>query len=378
MSAPVPHRIGTGYRVPGDWAAGYHPGVDYLCPSGTPVIPGRGCRIVYAGWNGWGRAYGLTVIAEAEIDGKPFRAIFAHLQRLNVKTGDLVSAGTVIAWSNNTGRTSGPHLHEEVRHWPFSYGDDVNPNIWNTTAAPLPPKPKPGTVTSFEVSFWNIAAQRWGFGPWGPRRAGVAAELKSEAPFHGFAEIYDEAQAADLMAAVGPNTVRNPGHSGLEFMYDGGFAVEQRPPRYYDARVQGRGALVSHVIVRSTGQHVAFVVVHGPVQSDALKRQYGAWLARLLGQIDGPIVLMGDFNRSVDSRSPRKEIRAAGFRDMRELAAVTNEGADEFPSKGWNLSDIYVDRNDAINDTITGGQIDLTSPKLSDHRRIEATVKVTA
>ena len=127
-----------------------------------------------------------------------------------------------------------------------------------------------------------------------------------------------------------------------------------------------------------TKQHVAFVVTHGPVTYPSLKTQFGKWLVKLLGQIDGPIVLMGDFNRSVHNASPRKEIEAAGFVDMRKQAAIANEGSDEFPSKGWSLSDIYTVPTGKDDADVVGGQIDLTAAKLSDHRRIEATVSITA
>lgn len=382
MTAPVPQRIGTPYGKPGNWAAGHHTGVDYLAPSGTPVRAVRPATVVYAGWNGWGAAYGRTVILEAEVGGQKLRAIFAHLQEVRVKTGDAVSGERIIGISNNTGRTTGPHLHEEVRRWPYNYGDDVNPDLWNEGAPAPTPTPKPGTVTTFDVSFWNVTSPRWGFGPWGPRVRGITAEIVGEASVHGFAEVYDETQAGDLLAGLesnGEQFDRITGAAGLELFYDTAKWQLARPVhgRGYPSGVQGRCALVVHLTRKATGQRVAFVVTHGPVQSDALKRQFGAWLARLLGQIDGPIVLMGDVNRSAQDKSPRSDIRAAGFRTMRDLAAVTNESAPEFPSKGWNLSDIWVDRNDAINDTIVSGLIDLTSARLSDHRRIEATVQVT-
>lgn len=123
---------------------------------------------------------------------------------------------------------------------------------------------------------------------------------------------------------------------------------------------------------------MAVVVFHAPIRYDSLKTAYGKWLVRLLGQIDGPILLMGDANRSSEDRSPRKEIRAAGYRDMRDQARIKNEDADEFPSRGWNLSDIWTDLNDKYDDKIIGGEIDLTSAKPSNHRRIEARIQVKA
>src|SRR5690606_26172735 len=119
-------------------------------------------------------------------------------------------------------------------------------------------------------------------------------------------EAYGEDQAATLQSALGPQFIRVPGKAGLEFFYDSTkWALERAVyAGGYFSRIQGRYALVVHLVRKETGQHVAFVVTHGPVQSDALKTAFGKWLVRLLGQIDGPIVLLGDFNRSDKSKSP--------------------------------------------------------------------------
>lgn len=380
---PVPQPIGTRYGVPGNhWALKYHTGVDYLSPNGTTAIAVLPGTVIYAGWNGWGRAYGLTVILEHTTGGIKYRALYAHLKTTLVKTGDKVSAGQPVAKTNNTGNTTGPHLHYEVRHYPYRYGDDVNPSIL-TDKVPTVTTPKPGTVTVFDVSFWAQARERW-YTPWAPRAADIIREIRgaedgSEASVWGFTEVYEQAQVDTLEQAFSPwDFNRVAGRAGLEFWYNADKWVEERPPKSYPSGVQDRWALVTHLTRKSTGQHVAFVTFHGPITYDSLKTKYGQWLVRLLGQIDGPILLMGDANRSVEDKSPRKEIRAAGYRDMRDQARITNSGADEFPSKGWNLSDIWTDLNDSHKDTIVGGQIDLTTAKPSDHRRIEATVKVIA
>lgn len=373
---PVPNKVGTAYGVKGDWAAGYHPGEDFLSPTGTLAVAPQDAEIVYAGWYGWGRAYGLTVIGESLINGQPLRWIMAHLNRALVRTGDRVQRGQQVAVTNNTGRTSGPHLHLEVRHFPYNYGDDVDPTIL-TRAEPLPPLAKPGTITTFDVSFWNVASPKW-FTPWAPRAKGIGDEIKGEASVYGFAEVYDETQARSLQAALGDNFQRVSGHAGLEFWYDRTKWVLDRPVKAggYPSGVQGRYALVVHLRRKETGQHVAFVVTHAPALSPALRTQFGAWLKKLLGQIDDPIVLMGDFNTGKNNLSPRSDIRSLGYRDMREQAAIVNEGQQEFPTKGKWLSDIYT--IPGKDDHIIGGEIDLTAARLSDHRRIDARVTVKA
>ena len=66
-------------------------------------------RVVYAGWNDQG--YGNLVI----IENGPYRVYFAHLSKIPVKVGEKVTAGTIIGYSGNTGNSTGPHLHYEVR-----------------------------------------------------------------------------------------------------------------------------------------------------------------------------------------------------------------------------------------------------------------------
>jgi murein DD-endopeptidase MepM/ murein hydrolase activator NlpD len=54
-----------------------------------------------------------------------FETLYGHMSRRLVNVGDLVSAGELVGWGGNTGRSSGPHLHFEVRF----KGDAIDPNI---------------------------------------------------------------------------------------------------------------------------------------------------------------------------------------------------------------------------------------------------------
>ena len=62
------------------------------------------------------------------LGGQEYRVLYAHLSRVDVQEGQEVRAGQTLGLSGNTGNTKGPHLHQEVRHAPFKYGDDVNPD----------------------------------------------------------------------------------------------------------------------------------------------------------------------------------------------------------------------------------------------------------
>jgi murein DD-endopeptidase MepM/ murein hydrolase activator NlpD len=106
--------------VPGGWAAGHHTGVDFAAPSGTTVRSVGTGKVELAGEAG---AYGNAVIVHMK-DGK--HVLFAHLSKITVRLGRAVRANTVIGESGNTGRSTGPHLHFEVRAQ-RGYGTEVDP-----------------------------------------------------------------------------------------------------------------------------------------------------------------------------------------------------------------------------------------------------------
>ncbi|SEN82110.1 Murein DD-endopeptidase MepM and murein hydrolase activator NlpD, contain LysM domain [Paracoccus alcaliphilus] len=86
-----------------------HEGIDMAAPVGTPVhVTGDGV-VTFAGRQG---AYGNLIKIEHEL-GTETR--YAHLSRIRVKVGERVSQGDLIGDMGNTGRSTGPHLHYEVR-----------------------------------------------------------------------------------------------------------------------------------------------------------------------------------------------------------------------------------------------------------------------
>jgi murein DD-endopeptidase MepM/ murein hydrolase activator NlpD len=93
-----------GYR----WG-GFHTGVDIGAPTGTPITASRGGRVVFAGWRG---NYGNLVIVDHR-DGKT--TWYAHLSRFAVQAGAWVDRGQVLGYVGTTGRSTGPHLHFEIR-----------------------------------------------------------------------------------------------------------------------------------------------------------------------------------------------------------------------------------------------------------------------
>ena len=87
-----------------------HNGIDIAMPVGTPIEAKQSGQVLYSGWNDEG--YGNLVIVENE----SYRTYYAHLNSVPVQKGDFVNAGTIIGLSGNTGNSTGPHLHYEVRY----------------------------------------------------------------------------------------------------------------------------------------------------------------------------------------------------------------------------------------------------------------------
>ncbi|MEV1082061.1 M23 family metallopeptidase [Streptomyces sp. NPDC050211] len=102
-----------------------HSGQDFAVPSGTVVKAAHGGTVVKAGGNGAGDgpAYGNAVVIK---HGNGTYSQYAHLSKINVKAGQIVKTGQRIALSGNTGNSSGPHLHFEVRTT-ANYGSAIDP-----------------------------------------------------------------------------------------------------------------------------------------------------------------------------------------------------------------------------------------------------------
>ena len=86
-----------------------HEGIDIMCPTGTPVRAAAAGTVIYAGWLG---GYGNLVVVD---HGGGLSTAYAHNSSFASSVGQSVAAGQVIAYSGNTGNSSGPHVHFEVR-----------------------------------------------------------------------------------------------------------------------------------------------------------------------------------------------------------------------------------------------------------------------
>lgn len=109
VSAPY-NASGFGRRVdPFTGQLAMHEGIDFLAEAGTPIVAAAGGVVAFAGFH---PQYGNMI----DIDhGNDLTTRYAHASKLLVKQGHLVQRGTKIAEVGSTGRSTGPHLHFEVR-----------------------------------------------------------------------------------------------------------------------------------------------------------------------------------------------------------------------------------------------------------------------
>lgn len=116
-TAPVGLPIYARYTFSQDFSW-VHGGVDLAVPPGTPVFAAGGGTVIFAGISTWG--YGYTVVLA---HGSTI-SVYGHLNGAFVGCGQIITPGQNIAVTGNSGRSSGPHLHFEIRG---PSGSPINP-----------------------------------------------------------------------------------------------------------------------------------------------------------------------------------------------------------------------------------------------------------
>ena len=108
ISSPVGSRV-----APGGFGSTNHKGVDICNVSYTSsVYAVKSGKVILTNTSGWGGGYGNYVVID---HGGGLTTLYAHLSVVKVSQGQTVSQGTVIGVTGNTGASTGPHLHYEVR-----------------------------------------------------------------------------------------------------------------------------------------------------------------------------------------------------------------------------------------------------------------------
>lgn len=105
-------RVASGYGMridPVYHVRRFHQGMDFTAPTGTEVFATGNAKVEFSGWK---QGYGNTVILD---HGFGYKTLYAHLYKSLVRKGQKVRRSDVIALVGNTGKSTGPHLHYEVR-----------------------------------------------------------------------------------------------------------------------------------------------------------------------------------------------------------------------------------------------------------------------
>jgi murein DD-endopeptidase MepM/ murein hydrolase activator NlpD len=103
------------------WSSGYHTGLDFAAPTGTPLKAIHSGTVTEAGWNG---SYGYRTVITLD-DGTELW--YAHQSSISVSVGQKVNTGDVIGRVGATGNVTGAHLHLEVH---TAGGEGIDPMAW--------------------------------------------------------------------------------------------------------------------------------------------------------------------------------------------------------------------------------------------------------
>lgn len=115
-----------------------HTGIDIDALRGTPVIAAAPGKVI---WTGYGLYYGsyneddpyglaVTILHDFGWNNNQLLTVYAHMDRIDVEIGQKVDTGTQLGLLGNTGLTTGPHLHFEVRLASNSFFRTRNPELW--------------------------------------------------------------------------------------------------------------------------------------------------------------------------------------------------------------------------------------------------------
>ena len=116
-----------------------HTGIDIPTPEGTPIMAAGAGTVVWAGWGLFTEApknetdpYGLAVAIRHDFGYKDQQlyTIYAHMSEVKALLGQHVETGDLIGLVGETGATTGPHVHFEVRFPNNAFANTYNPELW--------------------------------------------------------------------------------------------------------------------------------------------------------------------------------------------------------------------------------------------------------
>ncbi|MCC9621608.1 peptidoglycan DD-metalloendopeptidase family protein [Thalassospira sp. MA62] len=127
---PAEGRLSQGFgSASGQFGYTFHNGLDIAAKTGTPVYAAEAGKVTKVSSSG---PYGNHIQIEHNVDGQKWTTVYAHLHKVDVKTGQSVRQGESIGQIGNTGNSSGPHLHFEIHKGDYNFsassaGNAVDP-----------------------------------------------------------------------------------------------------------------------------------------------------------------------------------------------------------------------------------------------------------
>ncbi|WNJ16771.1 M23 family metallopeptidase [Pontibacter sp. G13] len=113
--APVQGEVSSGFGMrknPWTKVEQHHRGVDFRADTGTPIYATADGEVLGSGIDEDKPAYGIRILIE---HGEQISSFYAHLSGVTVAEGDQVKQGDLIGYVGSTGKSTGPHLHFEIR-----------------------------------------------------------------------------------------------------------------------------------------------------------------------------------------------------------------------------------------------------------------------
>jgi hypothetical protein len=157
VNGPVTQLFGENPDVYKKWGFPGHNGIDYGIPNGTPVGAAAAGNVAAVSFENGG--YGNYVKLSHTDGSKTYFTYYAHLASAAVSAGQKVKAGTTVGYSNNTGASTGPHLHFglKIDGQNPAYKGYVDPMPYFTTGGIPGEEPVPGSDVPDAVKLPNLA-----------------------------------------------------------------------------------------------------------------------------------------------------------------------------------------------------------------------------
>ena len=137
VTGPITQLFGENPDFYKQWGFPGHNGIDFGIPNGTPVLAAAKGAVEKVSFEDGG--YGNYVKLRHTDSSSTFYTYYAHLMQASVSAGQSIEAGSVIGYSNNTGASTGPHLHFGLRTSDTSGAYkgyiDAKPYLTNTVAS---------------------------------------------------------------------------------------------------------------------------------------------------------------------------------------------------------------------------------------------------